>query len=289
MHRWLVRVAPCAVVAAVLAACGGRPALKDLDWDQDAAPVDAQRDVAWYDSSHTPDGRRWDAGQQDAPQWDAGGSCVPSGGRALGEVCINALPCACPNQCADPDEPPYAGSCWPLAGAAGCADPSDTVLPVGAAAVGYCVPTAPITGSFAVPISSDVTPGGTASVSVTIHGVSYAFTQGWATHDTTGAQWLVYLTTGSIVLPTTYLIFAIMDPYYQTIAPVSLDMTSTDGYLGLYYQTNSLVEVRGWNLSGYLQLTKASTTEGGTVAGTLNGARIHGYVMELCGPHTEPC
>lgn len=229
--------------------------------------------------------------QQDA-QTDGGGggSCVASGGVATFGICKASKPCTCPNDCVDPGLAGAAGACAPPADPnTGCTG-TDQGIYVSDPNDAHCYPTTIMaSGTFSVPIGTQATIGGTANMTLTLGGASFAVTQGWAQHNTTNSYWdLYFMPADATTAPVNWIRVIVADAEYNTTTPVNFD-TSTTSVVFLYQDQSNARLAWGDSISGTLSLTTADTGSTGTAAGSFTNLKFYLFPMELCGPNTTGC
>ncbi|MBI5481136.1 MAG: hypothetical protein HY906_19925 [Deltaproteobacteria bacterium] len=280
------------LVALVFAACSGSSNPPDT---QDDGGTNGDGPKIQFD------GPRDVGPQQDTGTGDDGGTgaCVPTGGQAHAAICTNSKPCTCPDDCVKINPTSTtSGGCFAQPSGSGCGT-NEAGIMFSATDPGHCYPTAPIAGTFTIPIGTIDTAGGTISITTNINGVSASFTtaaKGWVEHDTTNAEWVINIyndpfAVGNNVLLTIW----IPDAAYNTTTPVSLDgtlATSAMMRIETAVVTGSTISsdtINAFSWDGTMPLTAAPTTTGNVVGSFSSDAILFGYTAEMCGPNSTPC
>jgi hypothetical protein len=290
-------------MALAFVACGGNggPPNTHEDGGLDDSGVHIQFD-AQKDGVITP---------QDGGGGDGGGGCTTTcnstGGAGTGGFCKCNSDCSCgtgANACQNPwpDDTTIAGSCWKTcASTTECTAGTEECVGI-TSTQGACLTKGTISGTFTdIPswLSSE-TPTqtfGSSTVNITVGDINVTFGGGMASQFT-GSSGTVYweidlmpVTSGTTDFTKVLRIIVQSTDYSAKTWDLSTATTMYVNYENWTISGSSLT-AESWQamvLSGTFTLTAAGAGGGAAVTGSITGGEAFKYILELCGPHSDPC
>jgi hypothetical protein len=272
--------------------------------DEAGARADAQRDASSQQDGvlqqDAPSDGPQDApsgGQQDA--WPAG--CNATGGQSAGGLCSVAGDCRCPFGCENPwnDDPsaPVKGSCWPTCFTSANCAVSELCERINSTTEvnGHCFPKGTFTFSFQnLPLYNsgyEGNWGGTVTASISVGDISVpagAMTTGTVVHYTNPNMYIIYTMQVGGTVNRQFSITVADSSWNTTPQDIALSSTISGKYFE-HLNSPATDTLKALVQGGTLQLTKAPTTAGQTVSGSVTSGVLFKFVQEYCGPNTHSC